>query len=208
MTNLTASVSRRLLLRAIAGAGLLAVLPACSDSSAGFTGSDISGTSLGKGLALIDHTGQPRTLADYAGKVLVVFFGFTQCPDVCPTSLAELAQTMQELGDDADQVQVLMVTVDPERDTPNVLAQYVTAFDARFVGLTGTPEQIKAAAASFKVSYAKVKRDDGDYTMDHLAAFFLLDKQGETRILHRANAGAAALANDLRMLVHEVPKSE
>ena len=96
---------------------------------------------------------------------------------------------------------MLLITVDPERDTQQVLAQYVTAFDPRFVGLTGTPEQIKQAAASFKVSYAKVDRGDGDYSMDHLAAFFLMDKQGESRVLSRANVGAAALVHDLRLLL-------
>ena len=201
MTTSISSVSRRQWLRAVAGAGMLVALSACSKSAEDFTGSDITGTSLGKGLSLVDHTGQPRTLADYAGKVVVVFFGYTQCPDVCPTSLADLAQAMQILGTDADKVQVLMVTVDPERDIPAVLAQYVTAFDARFVGLTGTPEQIKQAAASFKVAYAKVAGSDGDYSMDHTGAFFLLDSKGESRVLHSSKAGATALAHDLRLLM-------
>jgi len=194
-------LSRRRWLHAAAGVGVLTLLVACSETPA-FMGSNITGARLGKALALVDHAGQSRTLADYAGKVVVVFFGFTQCPDVCPTSLAELAQVMRELGGDAAQdVQVLMVTVDPERDTPDALRQYVTAFDPRFVGLTGTPEQIRQAAASFKVFYAKVPREDGDYSMDHSAAFFLLDRQGESRVLTHASAGAAALVHDLRLLL-------
>jgi len=195
-----APFSRRRWLRAAAGGSLLTLLAACDDAPA-FMGSNITGTHLGKTLALIDHAGQPRTLADYAGKVVVVFFGFTQCPDVCPTSLAELAQTMQALGEAAQDVQVLMVTVDPERDTTEALRQYVTAFDPRFVGLTGTPEQIRQAAESFKVFYAKVSRADGDYSMDHSAAFFLLDRQGDSRVLTHANAGSAALAHDLKLLL-------
>jgi len=177
------------------------LLSACGDKTPDFAGSDITGTGLGKGLALTDHTGTPRTLADYAGHVVVVFFGFTQCPDICPTSLAELAQVMGELETDADRVQVLFITVDPERDTPDVLRQYVTAFDARFVGLTGTPEEIRQAAALFKVSYAKVAREGGDYTMDHTAAFFLLDANGQARVLTRANLGVSAIVHDLRLLL-------
>jgi len=176
-------------------------LSACDDKTPDFAGSDITGTELGKGLALTDHTGAPRTLADYAGRAVVVFFGFTQCPDVCPTSLADLAQVMRELDADADRVQVLFITVDPERDTLYVLRQYVTAFDVRFMGLTGTPEEIRAAAALFKVSYAKVAREGDDYTMDHTAAFFLLDTKGQARVLTRANLGVAAIVHDLRLLL-------
>jgi len=192
---------RRRWLRALAAVGVSALLSACGDDRPAFMGSDITGARLGQSLALVDHAGQSRTLADYAGKAVVVFFGFTQCPDVCPTSLAELARVMRELGESAQDVQVLMVTVDPERDTPEALRQYVTAFDPRFVGLTGTPEQIRQAAAAFKVFYAKVPREDGDYSMDHSAAFFLLDRQGDSRVLTHASAGVAALAHDLKQLL-------
>jgi len=194
-------LARRRVLRGAAGLAAALALAACGQQPPEFRGSDITGTQLGRGLSLVDHNGAPRTLADYAGKVVVVFFGFAQCPDVCPTSLAELAQVMKTLGEDAGRVQVLMVTVDPERDTPEVLRQYVTAFDPRFVGLTGTPEQIKQAAASFKVYYAKVQRDGGDYTMDHTAAFYLLDGKGEARVLASNNAGAEALAHDIEQLL-------
>jgi len=196
---------RRFFLRISAATLVLTLLCACRDSAPSFTGSDITGTELGKDLALTDHEGVARTLADYAGKVVVVFFGFTQCPDICPTSLAQMAQVMHELGADANRVQVLFITVDPERDTPDILRQYLTAFDARFVGLTGAPAQIRQAAASFKVSYAKVVRAgadaEGDYTMDHTAAFFLLDRRGQARVLTRANLGVQALVHDLRLLL-------
>lgn len=171
--------ARRRALQAVAAMGVAALLAACGESAPAFKGSDITGTQLGKKLALVDHNGKPRTLQDFAGKAVVVFFGFTQCPDVCPTSLAELSQVMKQLGPDADRVQVLLVTVDPERDTPEILKQYVTTFDPRFLGLTGTPEQIKQAAASFKAYYAKVPTQDGaNYTMDHTAAFYLFDGKG------------------------------
>ncbi|KCV17990.1 SCO1/SenC [Bordetella pertussis H934] len=182
--------------------GVAALLAACGESAPAFKGSDITGTQLGKKLALVDHNGKPRTLQDFAGKAVVVFFGFTQCPDVCPTSLAELSQVMKQLGPDADRVQVLLVTVDPERDTPEILKQYVTTFDPRFLGLTGTPEQIKQAAASFKAYYAKVPTQDGaNYTMDHTAAFYLFDGKGESRVLATNTAGAEALAHDIKALL-------
>ena len=194
--------ARRRALQAVAAMGVAALLAACGESAPAFKGSDITGTQLGKKLALVDHNGKPRTLQDFAGKAVVVFFGFTQCPDVCPTSLAELSQAMKQLGPDADRVQVLLVTVDPERDTPEILKQYVTTFDPRFLGLTGTPEQIKQAAASFKAYYAKVPTQDGaNYTMDHTAAFYLFDGKGESRVLATNTAGAEALAHDIKALL-------
>lgn len=196
------STHRRAVLRGAAAVALAGILAACGDPAPSFKGNDISGTQLGKNLALNDHNGQARTLRDFAGKVTVVFFGFTQCPDVCPTSLAELSQVMQKLGGDADRVQVLMITVDPERDTPEILKQYVTTFDPRFLGLTGTPDQIKQAAASFKAYYAKVPTEGGkNYTMDHTAAFYLLDGKGESRVLANNTIGAEALAHDIKALL-------
>ncbi|WP_459616496.1 SCO family protein [Bordetella sp. 2513F-2] len=193
--------SRRMLLRAAAAGAAALALSACGKEPPAFKGSDITGTQLGKDLALTDHNGTRRTLQDFAGKVQVVFFGFTQCPDVCPTALAELAQVMQKLGDDAGKVQVLLITVDPERDTPDVLKQYVTTFDPRFLGLTGTPDEIRRAAASFKAYYAKVPRDNGDYTMDHTAAFYLFDAKGQPRVLANSTLGGEALAHDISALL-------
>lgn len=195
------SASRRLALRLATAAAFTIALAACGDNTPQFKGSDISGTQLGRGLELSDYNGKTRTLQDFAGKAVVVFFGFTQCPDVCPTSLAELTEVMKKLGPDADRVQVLLITVDPERDTPEVLKQYVTAFDPRFLGLTGTPDQVKKAAASFKAYYAKAPTKDGNYTMDHTAAFYLLDGKGESRVLANNNIGVDALVHDIQALL-------
>ncbi|WP_313692320.1 SCO family protein [Achromobacter mucicolens] len=195
------SASRRLVLRLGAAAAVAAALVACGDSKPVFKGSDITGTQLGRGMELSDHNGKLRQLSDFSGKVVVVFFGFTQCPDVCPTALAELTEVMKKLGPDADRVQVLLISVDPERDTPEVLKQYVTAFDPRFLGLTGTPDQVKKAAASFKAYYAKAPTKDGNYTMDHTAAFYLLDGKGESRVLVNNNVGVDALTQDIQALL-------
>lgn len=195
---------RRRILCAAAAATVALTLAACGETKLPFKGSDITGTQLGKGLDLVDHNGTPRKLADFSGKALVVFFGFTQCPDVCPTALAELSQVMQKLGPDADRVQVLLVSVDPERDTPEILKQYVTTFDPRFLGLTGTEEQVRKTAASFKAYYAKVPSKDGaTYTMDHSAGFYLFDPKGESRVLANSTIGVDAVAHDLKLLIDE-----
>lgn len=200
--TLTLDGRRRFLLTATAGAMALA-LAACGDKKGPvFKGSDVTGTHLGKDLALSDFNGQPRTLASFAGKVLVVFFGYTQCPDVCPTSLAELGDVMHKLGPDADRVQVLFISVDPERDTPEILKQYTTAFDSRFLALRGTADETRKTAASFKAYYAKVQGKNGDdYTMDHTAAFYLLDGKGEARVLASHTSSADDLAHDIKALL-------
>lgn len=177
-------------------------LAGCGNNNPEFRGSDISGTSLGADLSMIDHHGQPRTLVDYRDKVVLVFFGFTQCPDVCPTAMSQLAHAMELLGDDAGKVQVLMVSVDPERDTPDVLSSYVTAFNPSFVGLTGTPEQLATTAKSFRAYYSKVPSSGGDdYTMDHGSSFYILDRSGEARVLLRGDAAAEDVAHDLKELI-------
>ena len=194
---------RRHLLKFTAAIGTCIALAACSPApSSSFIGSDISGTGLGSDLAMVDQTNQQRTLADYKGKVLVIFFGFTHCPDVCPTALAQLAQANALLGDRANEVQVIMVSVDPERDTPDVMARYVRAFDNRFVGLTGTPQQLQQSAKSFKAYYAKVPdKNNNSYTMDHSASFYLFDKAGQARVLASGNATAQDLATDIKLLL-------
>ena len=179
----------------------LLLLTGCSDQPATFRGSDIAGTKLGQQWKLTDMHGQMRDQSSFAGKVQLVFFGFAQCPDICPTSLSELSEAMKLLGPDADRVQVLFITVDPERDTPQIMSKYLSAFDPRFLGLTGSPEQIRQAASSFKAFYAKVSRPGGDYTMDHSASFYLLDRKGEARVLLSNNAGAAAIAHDIKALL-------
>ena len=173
----------------------------CNDATPQFKGSDITGTHLGKELDLTGTDGKPYNLEALKGKVTIVLFGFTQCPDVCPTSLAELTQVMKLLGQEAKRVQVVLITVDPERDTPEVLRAYVSGFDPQFLGLTGTLEQIKKAASSFKVYFAKTAGVQGNYSMDHSASFYLMDAQGESRVLLNNNIGAAAIAHDVQRLL-------
>jgi protein SCO1/2 len=169
---------------------------------ASFQNTDVTGLDYAKGFSLTDHTGKPRTLADYKGKVVLVFFGYTQCPDVCPTTMAEMASVMQKLGPQADQVQVLFITLDPERDTPQLLASYVPAFDKRFVGLYGTPEQTAKVAKDFKVFYSKVPgKEPGSYTIDHTAGSYVYDREGRLRLFIRHGGGADPVVHDIRQLL-------
>ena len=191
----------RRLLGLIVAIGFGMVLTACSDTTTSFKGSDITGSHLGQKWSLTGMDGKTYTPEDFKGKVTLVLFGFTQCPDVCPTSLAELSQVMKLLGDLATRVQVLMISVDPERDTPEVLRAYISGFDPKFMGLTGTPEQIKTAAAAFKAYYARAASANGNYNMDHSANFYLLDAKGESRVLLSNNTGAENIAHDIRALL-------
>ncbi len=173
-----------------------------SPSAASFKGVDITGAEYARTLNLVDQTGQPRALADFKGKVSVVFFGYTQCPDVCPTTMAELAQVKKSLGAEGERIQGIFVTVDPERDTPEVLKGYMAGFDPSFVALRGTPEQTAAAAKEFKVFFAKVPgKTDGSYTMDHTAGSFIFDTAGKVRLFVRYGGGAEALTSDLKALL-------
>ena len=167
-----------------------------------FRGADITGADYARTLALPDVSGRQRTLADFKGKVTVVFFGYTQCPDVCPTTMAELAQVKKSLGADGDKVQGVFVTIDPERDTPEILKSYMASFDPSFVALRGTVEQTQAAAKEFKVFFAKVPgKTEGSYTMDHTAGAFVLDGKGNARLFERYGGGAEALAADIKALI-------
>jgi protein SCO1/2 len=179
-------------------------LGGCDHGGPQFKSTDITGAPYGKSLALTGHDGRPRTLADFRGKVVVLFFGYTQCPDVCPTTLAELARVMKSLGTDAGQVQVLFVTVDPERDTPDILAHYVPAFDPRFLGLYGNLEETRAVAKEFKVFFEKRPGSTpGSYTVDHSAQVYVLDKKGRLRLFVREQRIATDLPHDLRLLLQE-----
>lgn len=192
---------RRRVLAALAGGAALAMLAGCKNQPK-FQGSDISGTGIGSGLSMVDGSGQSRTLADYKGKVLVVFFGYTHCPDVCPTSMAQLAQVMTLLKDDAKKVQVIMITVDPQRDTAQALNAYVKAFNPSFVGLTGTPEQLHKTAQSFRAYYAKAPGPTPEaYAMDHSSSFYILDQKGQARVLLNGNATAKMIAGDIQQLL-------
>ena len=183
----------------------LAWLAACSPdkpSPAAFKAIDITGAEYARELALPDASGKPRTLADFKGKVTIVFFGFTQCPEVCPTALAEIAAVKQKLGADGAKVQAVFVTVDPERDTPEVLAAYVKNFGSDFVALRGSLEETKAAAKQFKVFFAKAPgKTEGAYTMDHSAGSFVFDPQGRIRLFIRHDGGAEAMAGDVKLLL-------
>jgi protein SCO1/2 len=183
---------------------LAAVLSAGCDkpvSAPKFALTDVTGADFGRQLALTDQNGQPRTLADFRGKVVVIFFGFTHCPDVCPTALAELAQVAKDLGKDADRMQVLFVTVDPERDTPAVLRQYVPAFNPSFLGLYGDAEATARAAKEFKIFYNKQPLSGGDYSVDHSAGIYVLDKTGRLRLFAQYGRGAPDLLHDIRILL-------
>jgi protein SCO1 len=185
-------------------ASLLLPLAACErgPGKASFKAVDITGADYASGFELPDATGTVRRLSDFKGKLVVVFFGFTHCPDVCPTTLLELAAVKKALGADGDKVQGVFITVDPERDTPALLKAYVDNFGAGFVALRGTPEQTLAAAKHFKVFYAKVPgKTEGSYTMDHTAASYVFDTQGKVRLFTRYGTGAEALTSDLKLLL-------
>ena len=181
---------------------LVAFLASCEKAPApSFQLTDITGAPFGHGFSLIDHNGQARTLADFRGKVVTVFFGFTHCPDVCPTTLAEMAQVMGELGPEAQKVQVLFVTVDPERDTPQVLKQYVPSFHPSFLGMSGDADTISRTAKEFKVFYQKQPLPGGGYSVDHSAGTYIFDQEGRLRLFASYGRGAPAILHDIRMLL-------
>lgn len=177
-------------------------LTACSTGAPQFRNTDITGAEFGRDFALRDPSGKERTLADFRGKAVVVFFGFTHCPDICPTALATVAEAMRQLGPDAARVQGLFVTIDPERDTPELLARYATAFHPSFIGLYGDAEATARVAKEFKVLYQKSPgATPASYTMDHSAGLFVFDPQGRLRLYASHGRGADALAQDLRQLL-------
>lgn len=173
-----------------------------SSANSGFQNTDVTGLGYARDFALTDHQGKPRTLADFKGKAVVVFFGFTHCPDVCPTTLAEMATVLQQLGPQADKVQVLFITVDPERDTPELLAKYVPAFHPSFIGLTGDKAAIEKVAKEFRVFYQKVPgKTPESYTIDHTAGSYVFDPQGRIRLFVRHGQGAEPIVHDLKLLL-------
>ena len=178
------------------------MLSACSESKPQFSSVDVTGVTYAKDFELTDHNGQVRRLGDFKGKIVVMFFGFTQCPDVCPTSMTELAEVKKALGADGDKLQGLFVTVDPARDTPEVLKGYMENFDPTFLALYTTPDKLAALAKDFKVYY---KRVDGQtptsYTMDHSAGSYIYDTKGNLRLFTRYGSGAKVLAADIQQLL-------
>ena len=205
-TEVAVSANRRRLLQsglwAAVAAGSVLALAGCGEKPSAFSGIDITGADYATAFQLTDHNGQPRTLADFKNQVVVLFFGYTQCPDVCPTSLSELAQAKQLLGADGDKLQGLFVSVDPERDTPEIMKAYMTNFDPSFLALYPPPGQLAELAKAFKVYYKKV---DGptptSYTMDHSAGSYLYDPQGRIRVYHRYGSGVQALVGDVKKLL-------
>ena len=177
----------------------LALLAGC-DGRPQFKSTDITGADYGKALELTDHTGKPRKLEDFRGSAVVLFFGFTQCPDVCPTTLAEIAGALKKLGPDADRVQVLVVSVDPERDTPKLLGEYVGAFDKRFLALRGDLDATRRVAKEFKIYFEK-RKQGASYTVDHSAQSYVIDPQGHLRLLVRHDRIALDLADDLSTIL-------
>lgn len=198
--------ARRELLRMLPVMGAMLFVAACGQKRPGatlkFEYTDITGVGIGGDFHLTDHNGRPRTLADFRGKVVVIFFGYTHCPDMCPTALAELAQTLKRLGEESGRVQVLFITVDPERDTQKVLAQYVPAFEPRFLGLRGDPATTAKVADEYKVFFAVQKPNaSGNYTVDHTAAIYLIDRQGRPRLYVGGGRTVDGLVHDMKLLL-------
>jgi len=183
--------------------GGLGGLAACTPRSP-FAGIDITGANYATGFDLTDHNGQRRTLADFRGQVVAVFFGFVHCPDVCPTSMGNLAQARRLLGEQAERMQVLFVSLDPARDTPEVMRAYMAAFDPTFLALYTAEAKLPELARSFRVYFKRVEgRTPGSYTIDHSAGKFLFDPQGRVRLHHAFGSPAEAIAADVRLLLAE-----
>jgi len=187
----------------------LCFIVACSPQQGGagetdgkFISTDISGADFPKPLTLTDHTGKLRTMSDFKGKAVVLFFGYTHCPDVCPTTMSDLKNAMKLLGDKSDQVQVLFVTVDPARDTQEVLAQFVPSFDKRFIGMRGNAQETKETLENFKIFYSKVEgKSENDYTIDHSAGMYAFDKAGKIRLYMAYGMKPAEIASDVSKLL-------
>lgn len=189
----------------LAGLSALALtgLVGCSDKPS-YVGIDITGANFAQDFQLTDHHGDRRSLGDFKGQVVVVFFGFTQCPDVCPTSMAEMAQAREILGPQGDRVQGLFISLDPERDTPEIMREYMASFDPTFLALYTDLERLPELAQSFKVYYRKVPGPTPtSYSIDHTAGSYIFDTQGRIRLYHRYNSGAEAMASDIRLLLAE-----
>ncbi|MDP1999033.1 MAG: SCO family protein [Rhodoferax sp.] len=183
-------------------AGAVGLMSACSEKKQSFSAIDVTGADYARDFSLTDHNGQTRTIRDFSGKVVVLFFGYTQCPDVCPTSMAELAEVKKLLGKDGDRLQGLFITVDPQRDTPEVLKAYMTNFDPSFLALYTTPDKLAALAKDYKVYFKKVDgQTPTSYTMDHSAGSYVYDTQGKLRLYTRYGTGAAPLLADIKLLL-------
>ncbi len=185
-------------------AGAAGLFAACTPQEVAFTSVDVTGAEYAKGFELTDHNGQVRHLTDFAGKVVVMFFGYTQCPDVCPTTMTELAGIKKALGKDGDRLQALFVSIDPQRDTPEVLKGYMTSFDPSFLALTASPEKLVDVAKDYKIYYKKVDgRTPTSYTMDHSAGSYVYDTKGQLRLFTRYGSDPKGLTEDVRILLKQ-----
>ena len=199
--------SRRFAIKKVAACALLAsaggLLTACQPDKPQFKAIDITGADYAQGFQLTDFNGRPRSLADYKGKVVVVFFGFTQCPDVCPTTMNEMAQVKKLLGTDGDKLQVVFISIDPERDTPEVLKAYMGSFDPGFLGLyAASPEALAALAKDYKIYFKKVDgKTPTSYSMDHSAQSYIYDPQGRLRLYSRYGSDPKLVAEDIKLLL-------
>jgi len=180
-------------------------LCACNQPQAAqsFKSTNVTGIDSGKDFRLTDHLGKPRTLSDFKGKIVVLFFGYTHCPEACPNTLMELARVMKRLGSDADKVQVLFITLDPERDTQALLAQFVPSFNPKFIGLYGTPAQIAETAKEYRLFYNKgPSKNPGNYTLDHSVGTYIYDQSGKLRLHAAYGQGVEALVHDIKLLLN------
>lgn len=183
---------------------LLCALSACmpATDTNDFLATDISNAAFGSSFSLTDHTGKPRTLKDFNDKIVALFFGYTHCPDVCPTTMSDMKKVMKQLGPQADQLQVLFITLDPERDTQDILSQYVPSFDPRFIGLTGTTAEIDTTVKNFKIFSNKVKnKSRSGYTIDHSAGIYLFDRHGKIRLYVNYGTKPADISSDIKKLL-------
>ncbi|WP_249661254.1 SCO family protein [Variovorax sp. PCZ-1] len=181
---------------------IFVLLAGCAEKKQEFRSIDITGAEYAKDFALPDVNGQTKTIADFKGKAVVLFFGFAQCPDVCPTTMAEIAEVKKSLGKDGERVTAVFITVDPERDSPQVLKAYMESFDPSFTALRGTVAQTESLAKYYKIYYKKVEgKTPTSYTIDHTAASFIYDPQGKLRLYTRYGMGAQALTDDLKLLL-------
>lgn len=202
LINVATSSRRRTLLKTASAMLAVAALSACSPDKPQFKNIDVTGADYAKGFSLADHNGVQRSLQDFKGKVVVVFFGFTQCPDVCPTALTEMAEVKRKLGSQGDRLQGVFITVDPERDTEEVLKAYMANFDSSFVALRPTLANLPEVAKAFKIHYKKSEGNTpGSYTMDHSAGSYVFDPEGRVRLYTRYGSGAEALASDVALLL-------
>ncbi len=195
----------RLMSTSAAAAATVTTLAGCFESKPSFVSVDITGADYARDFSLPDQHGKQRSIKDFAGKIVVVFFGYTQCPDVCPTTMAELADIRLMLGKDGERLQAIFVSVDPERDTAEVLKAYVENFDASFIALRpASTEQLAATAKEYKVYYKRVDgRTPTSYTMDHSAGSYIYDTRGQLRLYSRYGMGAKALAGDIEQLLKQ-----